>query len=543
VKAAGAAIVVGASGGSTLVTSAGQAAFVPGQRDAVPQPNAAYGRDIAPPAGAAVDAAATWVLRWSPSPNVEGLGAFEGVEDDRANSHPAGQPHIFVEGDHYRFNMHLVDRDTMTDRQRQEVKGMVADGGSLILNKGETWKLTHQVFVPTSLKATTSFCHIMQTKAPGTGSLPMITMSLRRHNGVEKIELVAGGTTVGIVDLVPIKNKWIDVELEMTIGDSATGRVRWVLRDGATTLIDATRSNVDIWLEDRVRPKWGIYRSLGDTSGSLQDCFMFTRNHRAYEWTGTTPPPTKTVYEAENAVISQGAVESNWTGFTGTGFVNLDNVVGSYVEWTVNAPAAGPATLTFRYANGTTAARPMDIRVNGAMVAAGLSFIPTPAWNDWDTRTIYNVQLVAGANKVRATSTTSTGGPNLDNLEVQLGSTTIPVTEYQAEAAVISQGAVESNHSGFTGTGFVNLTNIIGSYVEFTVTGPASKVDVRFANGTTANRPMSVNGVTANFPPTANWDTWAVASVPLAVAAGSQKIRLTSTTATGGPNLDKITLS
>jgi hypothetical protein len=518
VNAAGAALVAGAAGAAGAASSAGAA------RSAV-----------------TADATATWQLRWSPTPGTDGLGAFEGVEDDRANSHPAGQPHIFVEGDHYRFNMHLVDRDTMTDRQRQEVKGMVADGGNLILNNGETWKLTHQVFVPTALKATTSFTHIMQTKAPGTDSLPMITMSLRRHDGVEKIELVAGGVNVGMVDLVPIKNKWIDVELEMVIGDA--GRVRWVLRDGATTLIDVTRSNVDIWLTDRVRPKWGIYRSLGDTSGSLQDCSMFTRNHRAYEWSGTTPPPVKTVYEAENATISQGAVESNWSGFTGTGFVNLDNVVGSYVEWTVNAPSAGLATLTFRYANGTTAARPMDIRANGTLVAAGLSFIPTPAWNDWDTRTVYNVPLAAGANKVRATSTTSTGGPNLDNLEVQIGSTSIPVTDYQAEGAVISQGAVESNHLGFTGTGFVNLDNVAGSYVEFTIAGPVSKVDIRYANGTTANRPMSVNGVTVNFPPTANWDTWAVASVPLSLGSGSQKIRLTSTTSTGGPNLDKITTS
>ncbi|HCU51432.1 MAG TPA: chemotaxis protein, partial [Micromonosporaceae bacterium] len=33
-------------------------------------------------------------------------------------------------------------------------------------------------------------------------------------------------------------------------------------------------------------------------------------------------------YEAENATISQGVVESNHAGFTGTGFVNYDNVVG-----------------------------------------------------------------------------------------------------------------------------------------------------------------------------------------------------------------------
>src|SRR3954462_15888823 len=64
-----------------------------------------------------------------------------------------------------------------------------------------------------------------------------------------------------------------------------------------------------------------------------------------------------TGYEAESATITQAVVESNHTGFTGTGFVNLDNTTGSYVEWTVNAATAGTATIGLRFANGTTADR------------------------------------------------------------------------------------------------------------------------------------------------------------------------------------------
>jgi hypothetical protein len=40
-------------------------------------------------------------------------------------------------------------------------------------------------------------------------------------------------------------------------------------------------------------------------------------------------------------------------------------VSGSFVQWTVSAGTAGSATLSFRFANGTTANRPMDITVNG----------------------------------------------------------------------------------------------------------------------------------------------------------------------------------
>ncbi|NUT33293.1 MAG: carbohydrate-binding protein [Hamadaea sp.] len=267
---------------------------------------------------------------------------------------------------------------------------------------------------------------------------------------------------------------------------------------------------------------------------------------RAYKWSSETQPPVGTRYEAESAQINQGVVESNHTGFTGTGFVNLANAVGSWLQWTVTAPALSSATLTFRYANGTTANRPMDVHVNGVLVATGLAFGPTPAWNDWDTLTLSGVRLNAGTNSVRLTSTTATGGPNLDHLEVQ----TAPVTpvDYQAEDATIGQGVVESNHAGFTGTGFVNGDNVIGAYVEFAVGGPATALAVRYANGTTADRPMTltVDGVTAgtvSFPPTGAWTTWATVTRTVSLGTGAHTVRLTSTTANGGPNLDKITLS
>ncbi len=124
-----------------------------------------------------------------------------------------------------------------------------------------------------------------------------------------------------------------------------------------------------------------------------------------------------TDYQAENATISQGVVESNHTGFTGTGFVNYDNVTGSYVEFTITAPAAGSTSLTFRFANGTTANRPMDLTVNGALTGNDVSFAGAGAWTTWQTATI-SANLSAGTNTVRATAVTANGGPNIDRLTV-----------------------------------------------------------------------------------------------------------------------------
>ncbi|HEX6346935.1 cellulase family glycosylhydrolase [Umezawaea sp.] len=127
-----------------------------------------------------------------------------------------------------------------------------------------------------------------------------------------------------------------------------------------------------------------------------------------------------TEYQAESATVTLGLVESNHAGFTGSGFVNVDNAVGSAVEFTVNAPTAGAATLSFRYANGTATGRPVDVTVNGSLAVDELAFGGTGAWTTWSTKTA-SVRLAAGVNKIKAVSTTAAGGPNLDRLDVDSG--------------------------------------------------------------------------------------------------------------------------
>ena len=131
-------------------------------------------------------------------------------------------------------------------------------------------------------------------------------------------------------------------------------------------------------------------------------------------------PRAATDYQAESATISQGVVESNHAGFTGGGFVNYDNVAGSYVQWSVTAAQAGMATLTFRFANGTAANRAMDIAVNGTLSGNDVAFSGTGAWTTWQTASI-SVNLNAGENTVRATAVTANGGPNVDRITVDSG--------------------------------------------------------------------------------------------------------------------------
>ncbi|MEV0150192.1 MULTISPECIES: cellulase family glycosylhydrolase [unclassified Nonomuraea] len=152
-----------------------------------------------------------------------------------------------------------------------------------------------------------------------------------------------------------------------------------------------------------------------------------------------------TEYQAESATISQGVVESNHAGYTGAGFVNYDNVTGSSVEFTVNAATAGAASLVFRFANGTTANRPMSITVNGASVSK--DFPGTGAWTTWQDVTVA-VTLNAGANTVRASATTANGGPNLDRLTVTDGAPPAAGTPVEANGQLSVCGVRLCNKNG-----------------------------------------------------------------------------------------------
>ncbi|MBO2447576.1 discoidin domain-containing protein [Actinomadura barringtoniae] len=134
----------------------------------------------------------------------------------------------------------------------------------------------------------------------------------------------------------------------------------------------------------------------------------------SYAGGGTAPGGQ---YEAENATISRGVVESDHAGYSGTGYVNTDNAAGPYVEWKVDAAQARSHTLGVRYANGPAADRPMDVTVNGTVVAAARSFPSTGSWTDWATSTL-TVPLNAGANTIRVTATSAEGAPNLDMITI-----------------------------------------------------------------------------------------------------------------------------
>ncbi len=139
--------------------------------------------------------------------------------------------------------------------------------------------------------------------------------------------------------------------------------------------------------------------------------------------TAAQAAPTR--YEAESSpAVCNGTIDSNWSGYSGSGFCNGNNAVGASAQFTVNAGAAGTATLSVRFANGTTTARPADLIVNGSTVQ-NVSYEGTGAWDTWVTKTL-TVSVRSGSNTIQLNPTTSNGLANIDYIEVDAGGTTPP---------------------------------------------------------------------------------------------------------------------
>jgi alpha-L-fucosidase len=131
---------------------------------------------------------------------------------------------------------------------------------------------------------------------------------------------------------------------------------------------------------------------------------------------GPTEPPVTGRFEAEQASLSGATVATNHPGFSGSGFIDYAAGAGGFAEWTVTGATAGAATLTVQYANGGTSNRTLAISVNGAAPVT-VAFPGTGSWDTWNSATL-TVPLNAGTNTVRATATTTDGGPNIDYLGV-----------------------------------------------------------------------------------------------------------------------------
>jgi prepilin-type processing-associated H-X9-DG protein len=135
----------------------------------------------------------------------------------------------------------------------------------------------------------------------------------------------------------------------------------------------------------------------------------------------TTPPPPPprdppVTLQGESATLGGGtAANSANRGYSGSGYADFAGA-GSYAQFTVTRTAAGAATLSIRYANGSAASRPFNVLVNGVAVGQ-LACPPTGSGSAWSTLSLLtSVSLLAGSNTIRLVAVGA--GADLDQLTV-----------------------------------------------------------------------------------------------------------------------------
>lgn len=121
---------------------------------------------------------------------------------------------------------------------------------------------------------------------------------------------------------------------------------------------------------------------------------------------------------------------------------------------------------------------------------------------------------------------------------------------YQAEAAVLGGGAsIAENHSGYSGTGFVDHFTSVGASTSFHLNAPSTgayRVSLRYANGIRRTGTISiyVNGVKVrqtDLPQLANWEMWDYKTESLYLNAGHNTVTYQYDNGDSGHvNLDSI---
>lgn len=111
-------------------------------------------------------------------------------------------------------------------------------------------------------------------------------------------------------------------------------------------------------------------------------------------------------------------------------------------------------------------------------------------------------------------------------------------------------GAVENDHTGFTGSGYANVINATGAKLTWAISVAVAGdyvFSVRYANGSASARPgifaIAQQNKALEFPSSGSWTEWRDESVSLKLTAGSHLITLSSTAAEGLANIDSLSLA
>ncbi len=256
----------------------------------------------------------------------------------------------------------------------------------------------------------------------------------------------------GILAILTVSN---DLDLYIAVDDRIGNSLEWL------TGYRSSWSDTDKDITDNKGVKYSLYIQslpIGSTLelGNLDEgnCSMYFMILK----------PVMT-YQGENAYLYHANVEAEHSSYTGNGYVNYINEVGSYIEWNVSIGSSGDYDLAFRYANGSDS-RSVDIIINGDVIENEVDFLETGEWDNWHEKTI-NVPLNRGNNTIRVIATGSSGGPNFDKMDI---------TPVKQESSTLLMGWATQNMGTTGGEGGSTITVNNYNDLKNAVTGSESRI-------------------------------------------------------------------
>ncbi|RED93825.1 putative secreted protein (Por secretion system target) [Marinoscillum furvescens DSM 4134] len=187
----------------------------------------------------------------------------------------------------FRFHIHkTIDTDrckTKEDRQRNEIKAYSPSPDYLKGIRREQVTYEWYFKIDEGFQSSAGFTHLFQLKVVGgdDDKNPLVTITPRKGDP-DKLQLLhgRGGNAYTAVEEVPIgliKGKWTKATCEVLYAED-TGSLRMDLHllDG-TSVLSYENTSLDMWRDQAsfVRPKWGIYRSLSDSSSLRDETVLF----------------------------------------------------------------------------------------------------------------------------------------------------------------------------------------------------------------------------------------------------------------------------
>jgi hypothetical protein len=272
--------------------------------------------------------------------------------------------------------------------------------------------------------------------------------------------------------------------------------------------------------------------------------------------TTTTPPPppppgptTSQKIEGEAYTSMQGVQkESCSDGGGGENIGWQDN--GDWMDYSVNISSAGTYTVNFRVASMFTGAQ-FQLRNSSGTVLSTVTVPNTGSFQSWATVPA-QVSLPQGSQTLRIVTTNAAGGWNLNWWEIAGAGTTTPPppppttsTRIEAENYTSMSGVQKENTSDAGGGQNIGWQDT-GDWMDYAVSASTAgtyNVSFRVASmftGATFQVRSSAGTVlaTVTVPNTGSFQGWTTVTAPVALAGGSQTIRVYTSNAAGGWNLN-----